>query len=221
MDSLATHEALDGRHGSGADSTIGRVVKCLEDLILGGVLVLLLSPILVILAIVIKIDSPGPVFFRQTRRGKGLRPFACLKFRTMFVEYTDHDCNDQTQSGDPRVTRVGAFLRHHSLDELPQLFNVLLGHMSLCGPRPHAPGTKVDNRLLEDVNSDYLRRYRVKPGITGWAQTNGWRGILDTPERLAKRVEFDLYYIKHWSVWLDIRILALTIFCLYDDEGAY
>jgi polysaccharide biosynthesis protein PslA len=232
MDSFADHSeamphqasnqtALNEQYRHDALDPLAQITKRLEDLVLGVLLLLVFSPVLIVLAILIKLDSPGQVFFRQTRRGRNLRPFLCLKFRTMCVEHTDHVCNDQTQHGDPRVTRFGAVLRHRSLDELPQLLNVMLGHMSLCGPRPHSPGTKIDGRMLEDVNADYLRRYCVKPGITGWAQTNGWRGVIDTPEKLAKRVEFDLYYIKHWSLWLDMQILFQTMFCLYGDEGAY
>jgi lipopolysaccharide/colanic/teichoic acid biosynthesis glycosyltransferase len=112
-------------------------------------------------------------------------------------------------------------LRRHSLDELPQLINVVAGSMSLCGPRPHALGTKVGDRLLEEVNPHYLSRYCVKPGITGWAQVNGSRGILDTPEKLAKRIEYDMWYVQNWSVKLDILILFRTAWCLFDDENAF
>lgn len=197
------------------------IIKRLEDMVIGGLLVIGLSPVLLLLALLIRLNSPGPAIFRQERRGLHLKPFMCFKFRTMYVDQTDHDCHEQTSHGDPRVTRMGRFLRHHSLDELPQLFNVVIGHMSLCGPRPHARGTSVNGLPLEEVNAQYLSRYSVKPGITGWAQVNGWRGILDTEEKLAKRVEYDLHYIANWSVLLDMKILFMTIFCLFDDEGAY
>ena len=197
------------------------IIKRIEDIVLGGLLLILFTPILICISVAIRQASPGPALFIQERRGRHLRRFWCFKFRTMWCEMTDHEAHEQTRSGDPRVTRFGAFLRHHSLDELPQLINVVLGHMSLCGPRPHALGTKIDGVLLEHINGQYLSRYCVKPGITGWAQVNGWRGILDTPEKLAKRLEYDLYYVQNWSLWLDMRILARTVFCFFDDEQAY
>lgn len=197
------------------------IIKRIEDIVAGGLLLLLFTPILLFITLVIRMDSRGPALFIQERRGRNLRRFRCFKFRTMRPEMADHEAHEQTRSGDPRVTRFGGFLRHHSLDELPQLLNVVCGHMSLCGPRPHALGTKIDGILLEQVNEQYLSRYCVKPGITGWAQVNGWRGILDSPEKLAKRLEYDLFYVQNWSLWLDICILARTVFCFFDDEQAY
>jgi lipopolysaccharide/colanic/teichoic acid biosynthesis glycosyltransferase len=192
-----------------------------EDLVIGGLLLALFTPIFLVIGLFIKLDTEGPVFFVQERRGLNLKPFRCYKFRTMVHERADYLSCAQTEHKDPRVTRVGAFLRRHSLDELPQLFNVIRGSMSLCGPRPHALGTAVGDRLLEEVNPLYLSRYCVKPGITGWAQVNGARGILDSPEKLARRIEFDLYYARNWSISFDLMILARTAWCLFDDEYAY
>jgi lipopolysaccharide/colanic/teichoic acid biosynthesis glycosyltransferase len=197
------------------------LAKRIEDIVLGSLLLVLFTPIFGLIALAIRLDTPGSAFFVQERRGLRLRTFRCYKFRTMQQEASDYDSHEQTQEKDPRVTRVGAFLRRHSLDELPQLINVVRGNMSLCGPRPHALGTKIGDRLLEEVNGQYLSRYCVKPGITGWAQIHGYRGILDTPEKLEKRVEYDLYYTTNWSIKLDLYILWRTAWCLFDDENAY
>src|ERR1044072_1390850 len=163
-------------------SRCGAIVKRTEDLIVGGVILILFSWLLLGIAVAIKLNSAGPVFFVQDRRGHNGRTFRCFKFRSLYHNDADHVCRVQTRQYDPRVTGVGRWLRRHSLDELPQLFNVMVGHMSLVGPRPHALGTNIDGRLLHEIVADYPLRYRVKPGITGWAQVNGWRGILATPE---------------------------------------
>lgn len=196
-------------------------VKRLEDVILGSLLVLVFSGILFTIALAIKLTSRGPAFFTQERRGRNGTTFHCFKFRTMYHEYTDHNCTEQTRQDDPRVTRVGRFLRKHSLDELPQLFNVVIGHMALVGPRPHALGTNLNGKLLYEISPDYLTRYQVRPGITGWAQVNGWRGILDSEAKLQKRLEYDLHYINHWSLWLDLKILLKTFTCFFDSERAF
>jgi len=137
--------------------------------------------------------------------------FSIFKFRTMHVGMTDLLADRQTTRGDPRITRVGRWLRKYSVDELPQLFNVMLGNMSLVGPRPHAPNTKAANKLFADVVGQYAVRHRVKPGITGWAQVNGWRGETRTEEQLRQRVRYDLDYIQAWSLGLDVKILVLTV----------
>jgi lipopolysaccharide/colanic/teichoic acid biosynthesis glycosyltransferase len=139
----------------------------------------------------------------------------------MFVEQADANAAKLVTKGDPRVTRVGRILRKSSLDELPQLFNVLRGELSLVGPRPHALQAKAADRLYDDVVDGYFARHKVKPGITGWAQINGWRGETDTSEKIQKRVEHDLYYIDHWSVLLDLYILLKTPFALLSSENAY
>jgi lipopolysaccharide/colanic/teichoic acid biosynthesis glycosyltransferase len=177
--------------------------------------------VLLAIAAMIKIDSPGPVFFFQERRGFNNRRILVAKFRTMQHHSADPLAAQQTSRRDARITRVGRFLRRHSLDELPQLFNVLKGDMSLVGPRPHALGTTVEGHMLEDAVETYLARLRVKPGITGWAQVNGWRGELDVIEKAYRRVEHDLEYIRKWSLWMDMKILALTAWKLLRDENAY
>jgi exopolysaccharide biosynthesis polyprenyl glycosylphosphotransferase len=178
------------------------------DMAVAGVTLVLLSPLFALVALLIKLDSPGPVFFKQTRFGFNQRPFRILKFRTM-TTYADEAEVEQARLGDPRVTRMGRLLRRTNLDELPQLFNVLMGQMSLVGPRPHAVP---HNRAFERRIARYARRHNVKPGITGWAQVNGLRGETDTEDKMRRRVEHDLYYIDNWSMSLDLRIIALTLF---------
>ena len=199
-----------------------RVNKRIEDIILS--LLFLLAGGLVLFALIalaIKLETPGPVLFRQTRRGKGTLHFRVLKFRTMTV--TEHDAwaERQTVRNDPRVTRVGAFLRRHSLDELPQFLNVLAGHMSIVGPRPHALGTNIDGVPLEQLSECYLDRYKVNPGITGLAQVNGCRGNLDTVAKLNLRLSYDIDYIHQQSIRFDHRILIKTVLCLFKDKHAY
>lgn len=185
--------------------------KRLLDLAFGLILLVLLLPVLVAVAVAVKLDSPGPILFRQPRLGFNDRPFTVLKFRSMHASASDLMASRQTSRRDPRVTRVGRWLRKLSLDELPQLFNVLSGDMSLVGPRPHAPHTRAGGRLLKDAMAEYVIRHQVKPGITGWAQVNGARGELVTMDDLRRRVTFDLEYIQKWSVWLDIRIISMTV----------
>jgi putative colanic acid biosynthesis UDP-glucose lipid carrier transferase len=192
-------------------------VKTLEDRVLGSVLLLLASPFLAVVAIAIKLDSPGPVFFRQSRYGYDNRPFTCFKFRSMVVRPEELQVRQATRD-DPRVTRVGRFLRRTSLDELPQLINVVNGTMSLVGPRPHAVSHHHHYARLVD---DYRCRHRMKPGITGWAQINGYRGETATVELMRKRVMHDLWYIDHWSVWLDLLILARTPLACLKATNAY
>lgn len=198
------------------------VAKFVEDRLIAGILVVLLSPLLGLTALAIKLDSKGPVLFRQPRRGWNGSIFTIYKFRTMRTDLTDLAGAAQVTRDDPRVTRVGRFLRRTSIDELPQLFNVLNGDMSLVGPRPHALGTKAEGKPFEEAVADYMRRYRVKPGITGWAQVNGWRGETDTNRKLLVRVRYDIEYIENWTFWFDLYILAITpLSLLFRSRNAY
>lgn len=196
------------------------VLKRIEDLVIASALVLCLAPIMAVIALAIKVDSPGPVFYCQPRYGLDNRIFRILKFRTMFGHLCD-DGERQTIRGDARVTRIGAVLRRFSLDELPQLFNVLAGEMSIVGPRPHALSTTAGGHLFADAVASYMARHRVKPGITGWAQVNGWRGETDTLDKLAKRIEHDLYYIGNWSLKLDLLILLRSFSAVAKCANAY
>jgi exopolysaccharide biosynthesis polyprenyl glycosylphosphotransferase len=179
--------------------------------VLGAAILTLISPLMLAIAIMIKLDSPGPVLFRQKRYGFNNQLIEVFKFRSMFTHMTDHNAEQLTQRNDPRITRLGAFLRRTSLDELPQFLNVVRGEMSIVGPRPHALSAKAGALLYQDAVKYYDARHRVKPGITGWAQVNGWRGETDTVEQIRKRVEHDLYYIEHWSILLDLKIIIRTI----------
>jgi Undecaprenyl-phosphate glucose phosphotransferase len=198
------------------------VQKWLFDRIVGGLLMVLLSPVMLAVAIAVKLDSAGPVFFRQRRYGFNNELIEVFKFRSMYVEQSDVTAAKLVTKGDPRVTRVGRFIRKTSLDELPQLINVaVFGNLSLVGPRPHALHAKAENQLYDEVVDGYFARHRVKPGITGWAQINGWRGETDTSEKIQRRVEYDLFYIENWSVMFDMLILARTPFALLKSENAY
>lgn len=185
--------------------------KALLDRLTAAFLLLLFSPVLLMIAVAIRLDSRGPILFRQPRMGFNNVPFTVFKFRSMYHEMADLLADRQTSRDDPRVTRVGRPLRKLSLDELPQLLNVLRGEMSLVGPRPHAPNTKAEGYLLEDAARDYADRHRIKPGITGWAQINGARGELKSIQELENRLRYDMHYIGNWSLLLDIRILWLTV----------
>jgi Undecaprenyl-phosphate glucose phosphotransferase len=196
-------------------------LKSLFDRALAGVLIVVLSPLMALLALGVKWSSPGPVLFVQTRYGFNNQPFGALKFRSMHVASNDADANRLVQRDDPRVTKFGAFLRRASLDELPQLFNVLKGDLSLVGPRPHAMKAKAAGMIYEQAVEGYFARHRVKPGMTGWAQINGWRGETDTVEKIEQRLAHDLYYIDHWSLWLDIKILARTPLAVLTANNAY
>ena len=187
------------------------------DLAGAGLALILLSPLLAAVALVIKLDSKGPVFFRQRRRGYNLEEFGIWKFRTMST-LDDGDTITQARRGDSRITRIGAYLRTYSIDELPQLINVLRGEMSLVGPRPHAVA---HDRFFEKRIAMYPRRLNVKPGITGWAQVNGYRGATETDACMARRVEHDLYYIDNWSLLFDVYIILLTVFSRKSSRNAY
>lgn len=195
-----------------------RLVKELEDRVLALLILLLISPLLLVVAIGVKLSSPGPMFFRQRRNGWGGKPIHVLKFRSMVVHQEAAGTVTQASKEDARITPFGAFLRRTSLDELPQFWNVLTGEMSIVGPRPHAEAHNDQYKVLVD---DYMLRHRVKPGITGWAQINGYRGETDTLDKMQKRVEYDLYYIEHWSLWLDLKIIFLTICRGFRDPNAY
>jgi putative colanic acid biosynthesis UDP-glucose lipid carrier transferase len=187
------------------------------DYTLTLVALVLLAPLFLAIAIAIKLDSPGPVFFRQRRDGYNGSVIRVLKFRTMTVT-EDGPVIRQAVPDDPRITRVGRFLRRTSLDELPQLFTVLSGEMSLVGPRPHAVAHGREYARLLD---QYVLRHRMKPGLTGWAQVNGYRGATEDPELMRKRVEHDIYYIENWSIWLDIEILIRTVLVVLRGHNAY
>ena len=198
------------------------VMKSLFDKVVGSLALLALSPVMLLVALAIKLDSRGPVLFKQKRYGFNNELIEVYKFRSMYVEQTDATAAKLVTKGDPRVTRVGRFIRKTSLDELPQLFNVVFkGNLSLVGPRPHAVHAKAVDRLYDEAVDGYFARHRVKPGITGWAQINGWRGETDSQEKIQARVEHDLYYIENWSVLFDLYILAMTPFALLKTENAY
>jgi putative colanic acid biosynthesis UDP-glucose lipid carrier transferase len=196
---------------------IDGVAKRISDLMLGGLALLLAAVPMAIIAAIIKVTSPGPVFFRQSRYGLDGQEIRIWKFRTMTV-CEDGKAAVQATRNDPRVTWFGAILRRTSLDELPQLFNVLDGNMSLVGPRPHA---NAQNEEFRSQIGGYMLRHKVKPGITGLAQVNGWRGGTEMPEKMQKRIECDLRYIREWSLWLDIKILTKTVFVVLSGKNAY
>lgn len=202
-------------------SGMSAVMKDFEDKVLTGIILALSWPVLLAIAVAVRLDSPGPILFRQPREGFNNRPFNCYKFRTMYHNRLEYKNITQASRDDPRVTRVGRILRRTSLDELPQLFNVMMGDMSLVGPRPHAPSTRAGGRLFSDVVQSYAARHKVKPGITGWAQVCGWRGETDTEEKLVKRFEHDLYYIENWSLWLDLYILLRTVGAVLLPRNAF
>jgi putative colanic acid biosynthesis UDP-glucose lipid carrier transferase len=194
-----------------------RAIKRAEDIFLGAVFLALCALPMLLIALAIKLTSKGPVFFRQLRHGEEGVEFHVLKFRSMTAMENGADVV-QAQRFDPRVTKVGAILRRTSLDELPQFLNVIAGTMSIVGPRPHAVAHNV---LYRAKIREYMRRHKVKPGITGWAQVNGFRGETDTLDKMVSRVEHDLAYIRDWSLWLDIKIIFLTVFGRKVRQNAY
>lgn len=196
---------------------INMVIKRVEDIILSLFILLLISPLLLVISLAVKLTSSGPVIFKQTRYGMDGRPISVWKFRSMSV-MENNDSVIQVTKNDTRVTRVGRFLRKTSLDELPQFINVLNGAMSIVGPRPHAVA---HNEQYRSIIDGYMLRHKVKPGITGWAQINGWRGETDTIEKMQKRIEYDLQYIREWSVWLDLKIISLTLIKGFINKSAY
>ncbi len=199
----------------------GTISKWLFDKVVGAIALVLLAPVMAAVALAVKLDSRGPVLFRQKRYGFNNELIEVFKFRSMYTDRCDATAVKLVTKGDPRVTRAGRIIRKTSLDELPQLFNVLLGDLSLVGPRPHAVQAKAGTQLYDEVVDGYFARHKVKPGITGWAQINGWRGETDTEEKILKRVEHDLYYIENWSVFFDCYILLKTPGSLLKTENAY
>ncbi len=216
---------LDYFHGIGMLSIFerpishwDRLVKGLEDRVLAVCILVFIAPLLAIIAVIIKLDSPGPALFRQQRFGFNNDLIEVYKFRTMYFDEDQTDGYRQAGRNDSRITRFGQFLRKSSLDELPQFLNVLEGKMSVVGPRPHPIPL---NDQFAVVMDEYFARHNVKPGITGWAQINGFRGETTTPEAMRMRVRYDLYYIENWSVWFDLRIVILTVFKGFVNENAY
>ncbi|HHG8774831.1 TPA: undecaprenyl-phosphate glucose phosphotransferase [Raoultella planticola] len=196
---------------------INMVFKRLEDIIVSSIILLIISPVLLVIACAVKFTSPGPIIFRQIRYGMDGRSIKVWKFRSMSVMENDENVIQATKN-DVRITRLGKFLRSTSLDELPQFFNVLFGQMSVVGPRPHAVA---HNEQYRSLIQGYMLRHKVKPGITGLAQINGWRGETDTLDKMEKRIEYDLLYIRGWSIWLDLKIIFLTIFKGFVNKSAY
>jgi Undecaprenyl-phosphate glucose phosphotransferase len=236
--STLLHPVLIGEDAAGAAltpvirltplSAWGQFVKSNVDRLVAALAVLCLSPLLALIAAAVKVTSRGPVLFRQQRLGFNNRPFSVYKFRSMRAARTDDETLKQAKRHDSRVTPVGAFIRRWSLDELPQLFNVLRGDMSLVGPRPHPIWRQASDlwdqagsEPLDAIIQEYAARHRVKPGITGWAQISGYRGETATIERMHKRVELDLYYIDHWSLWFDVKIVLRTFLALLRSQDAY
>jgi Undecaprenyl-phosphate glucose phosphotransferase len=198
-------------------STLQRIEKRAFDIVFASLALILLAPLFAVVALLIRLDGPGPIFFVQRRYGFNQEPFRIVKFRTMTAMEDDSNLISATRF-DPRVTRIGALLRRTSIDELPQLLNVLAGDMSLVGPRPHALAhdQRYDRRIAL-----YARRHNVKPGITGWAQVCGLRGEIATEEKMRRRIEHDLYYVDNWSLWLDIKIMAMTVFSSKTHSDVY
>lgn len=194
------------------------MLKWMEDKILSGILLFIFLPVLLCVALAIKLESKGPVLFKQKRFGYNNRVFEIYKFRSMYCDNEDKKTTIQASKEDPRITRVGKFIRRTSLDELPQLLNVFLGSMSLVGPRPHAVDHNEEYSTLID---GYFARHRVKPGITGWAQVNGFRGETDTLDKMEGRVDYDTYYCDNWSLFFDFQILAMTAFVGFINKNAY
>lgn len=193
---------------------VNRWIKALEDKLISALILIFISPLLLIIAIAVKLDSPGPVFYRQERLSWNGRRFQMLKFRSMPVDAEARSGPKWARQGENRATHVGAFLRRSSLDELPQFWNVLQGDMSIVGPRPERP---VFVEKFKDEIPSYMQKHMVKAGITGWAQVNGWRGDTD----LTQRIEHDLFYIENWSLWLDLKIIVLTLFKGFVHKNAY
>ncbi|MBL8791867.1 MAG: undecaprenyl-phosphate glucose phosphotransferase [Rhizobiales bacterium] len=199
----------------------GPLLKAIEDRLIASLALLLLSPVMALVALAVKLDSKGPVLFKQKRYGFNNELIEVYKFRSMYTDQADVDARKLVTRDDPRVTRVGRFIRKTTLDELPQLFNVLKGELSLVGPRPHATRASAAGTLYENAVQGYFARHKVKPGMTGWAQVNGWRGETDTEEKIRARVEHDLHYIENWSLTFDLYILARTPLALFNTSNAY
>ena len=197
------------------------VAKRAFDIFFSLVAISLLWPIMLGAALAVKFTSRGPIIFKQKRHGFNNEVVEIYKFRSMYTEMSDPTAKQAVTKNDPRVTPVGRFIRKTSIDELPQFFNVLQGRLSLVGPRPHAVAAQTQDRVYAEVVDTYFARHRVKPGVTGWAQINGWRGEIDTDEKIRGRIAADLYYIENWSLWLDLKILVLTPVRLLKTDNAY
>ena len=197
---------------------INRFIKALEDRALALIILVLISPLLALISLAVKLTSQGPVFFKQQRLGWDGKIIKVYKFRTMYQHQEVNGKVTQAKANDARITPLGRFLRRTSLDELPQFINVLQGRMSIVGPRPHA---LAHNDEYKYKIHTYMQRHYVKPGITGWAQINGWRGETDTLDKMQKRIDYDLYYINHWSLWFDLKIIFLTFFRGFTHNNAY
>ncbi len=193
-----------------------RFMKRIEDIVLSTIIAVLISPIILVVAVLIKLTSKGPILYKQERHGFNGKTIKIYKFRSMY--YREKDEFKQATKNDSRITPIGQFIRKTSIDEFPQFLNVLQGRMSLVGPRPHAVSMNHD---YKDKIDNYMQRHKVKPGITGWAQVNGFRGETDTIEKMEKRIEYDLYYIQNWSLWFDLKIIFLTIFKGFIGKNAY
>ncbi len=196
-------------------------IKWLEDKALGLMLLVLAAPLMLMAALAVKLTSKGPILFEQERFGFNQKTIRVLKFRSMYVDKGDVSGQRRTVRNDPRVTPVGRIIRRFSIDELPQLLNVLKGDMSIVGPRAHAVAMTVGGRYYDEVVAEYAARHRVKPGITGWAQINGSRGEIENVAQAEERLRFDLYYVDNWSLLLDLRIIAITAFLVLFDRQAY
>jgi len=196
---------------------VNGMLKSISDFVLGTLILILISPLLLVLAAGVKLSSPGPVLFRQRRYGLDGRQITVYKFRTMVVLEDGEEIKQATRD-DQRITPFGRFLRRTSLDELPQFINVVQGRMSIVGPRPHAVA---HNETYRKLINGYMVRHKVKPGITGWAQVNGLRGETDTVDKMRQRIEYDLGYLRNWSLRLDLQIIAKTIFLVFRDGRAY
>ncbi len=197
------------------------IVKTMFDKLIASLAIIIFAPIMAAVALAVKLESKGPVLFKQKRYGFNNELIEVYKFRSMYAEKCDADAAKLVGKDDERVTKVGRFIRRTSLDELPQFFNVLKGDLSLVGPRPHATQAKAEEKLYDDLVEGYFARHRVKPGISGWAQINGWRGETDTKDKILRRIEHDLYYIENWSVLFDLYILAKTPWSLLNSDQAY
>jgi Undecaprenyl-phosphate glucose phosphotransferase len=199
----------------------GPLLKSIEDRVIAAFALVVLSPVILGVALAVKLTSKGPVLFKQKRYGFNNELIEVYKFRSMYTDMSDADAAKLATRDDPRITPVGRIIRRTSLDELPQLFNVLRGELSLVGPRPHATKASAAGALYENAVQGYFARHKVKPGMTGWAQINGWRGETDTAEKIQRRVEHDLYYIENWSLTFDLYILARTPLALINTQNAY
>ncbi len=204
---------------SGPLSLRDRIMKRALDLAIAGTATVILAPLMLLLALAIKFDSPGPVLFRQPRFGQNNKMFGLLKFRSMRVECSDTVGNRSTAHGDNRLTGLGRFIRRTSLDELPQFLNVLGGTMSIVGPRPHAVGSTADDSLFWHIDRRYFDRHAIKPGITGLAQIRGFRGATRQRDDLTNRLQSDLEYVSGWTIWRDVRIIAATFRVLVHDNA--